>query len=200
MATNEPVRPQTFEQAYPGRFVSAKQLPADRPITVTIADVIVEQLEGEKGKEAKVIATFRERSKTTGAPLQLVLAKINAQCVVAMFGKRIADWYGKRLALYATDKLMPYPGAKGDDRFCVRVWGSPDIERDMSIQIKMPRRQPITVTLYSTRKGAVTEPAPAEAAPAGPVCPGCGASVADLDPGAQEYVQQSGTCPSCPKT
>lgn len=203
-------RPQTFEQAYPGRFLSAGQLP-QKPLTLTIADVVVEQLDGENGTEPKVVLTFRECSKATGQPIALVLAKINARCVAAMFGKAIAGWIGKRIALFATDQIMPYPAAKADDRYCIRIYGSPDIERDLAVQIKMPRRKPVSVTLRSTRKdapqathtvatqsggteGASARPAASEA----PSCPSCRHSIADLPQAAQDEIRNTGLCPACP--
>ena len=41
--------------------------------------------------------------------MQLVLAKVNAVAIKSMFGNDVRDWLRKRLTLYATTEIMPFP-------------------------------------------------------------------------------------------
>lgn len=145
-----------FDQLYPGRFLKAGQF-RGRQVTLTIAAVSLEDLEGERGKEQKAIVTFAER------PQQLVLCKLNGTCIKAMFGRKaVPDWIGKRVTFYPTADLMPMPTAKGDDRICIRVWGSPHLDREMTVEFAPPRRKPLRITLHPTgRPTTQAEPATA---------------------------------------
>jgi hypothetical protein len=129
---------QSFDQLFPGRFLKAGLLNG-QPATFTIKGVTREELEGEKGPEEKVVMTFEE------TPLALVLAKVNAVCVKAMFGPQIADWIGKRVTLYGTTAIMPLPTRK--DEPCLRVYGSPDITEEVKCEWTPPRRRKLTQIL-----------------------------------------------------
>jgi hypothetical protein len=146
-------KPKTFSELYPGRFLHADHL-GTKQHTLTIADVDVEDLHSEKGKQAKAVLAF-ERT-----PLLLVLAKINGTCLKAMFGPNVQDWKGKRVTFYATDKLAPMNGEP-----CVRVFGSPDITRDIAVEYPMPRRKAIKMTLKPTSNGAKADAAPPQPKP-----------------------------------
>lgn len=145
---------QSYDQLYPGRFLRAGQF-LGKQRTLTIANVVHDELEGDKGKEQKVIMTFQETK------LALVLCKLNATCIVGMFGKSIPAWIGKRVTFYPTDQLMPMPTAKGDDRMCIRVFGSPDIASDTRVEFKPPRRKALYIDLKCTKRA----PAPSSANP-----------------------------------
>jgi hypothetical protein len=73
----------TFDDLYAGRFFKASQMQG-RNVTLTIADVWTEELEGEKGADRKAILAFRETDR------QLVLPKINGVCIRAMFGANVS--------------------------------------------------------------------------------------------------------------
>ena len=139
--------PTSFDELYPGRFMKAG-LFKGRPVTLTIKRVYREKLMGESGEEGKSIIAFVERD------LELVLCKTNGLCLRAMFGTHIPDWIGKRVTLY------PSRDKSGENWFgndeAIRVKGSPDIERNMSVEIRRPRRKPRTVTLERT--GATERP------------------------------------------
>ena len=135
----------TYDQAYPGRFLKAGLFNGKRR-TLTIRRVFHDDMEGERGPERKVIMTFDE------TPLALVMCKLNASCIAGMFGKSIPAWYGKRVTFFATDTIMPMPKAKGDDRLCVRVYGSPDIAADVAHEFKMPRKRPLPIQLRAEGK------------------------------------------------
>src|SRR6185437_13183500 len=87
-------KPTVFDQLYPGRFLKAGEL-LGKKVTLTIADVDVEELEGDGGaKKVKAIISFRETKK------QLVACKTNGLCLREMFGKELANWTGKRVTLF----------------------------------------------------------------------------------------------------
>jgi len=164
MSNNNPT---SLADLYPGRFLKAGHLmhKGRDYFTLTIAQVFTEELDGDKGKERKAILAFRETSQ------QHVMPKINAQCVAAMLGNDVRQWVGKRISLYATDRYMPFPGRTGEDRFCVRVYGSPEIDKPIAVEFRPPRRKAIRMTMQPTGnaasqpKQAPKPQPPAEAAP-----------------------------------
>jgi hypothetical protein len=150
----------SYGELYPGRFIRAADIGKGKPV-FTIDRVVADDLEGDRGAERKVIVILRE------TPQAWVMSKINGTCLKAMFGSDVLAWHGKRVCLFSTDQLMPMPTAKGDDRFCIRVYGSPDLERDLTVEFKVPKRKPIVMTLKGPTKkpaGVAQEPAPAEGA------------------------------------
>lgn len=134
--------PTDFEECFPGRFIKGAELVGDRArLTLTIAGCHVELLEGSEGAKIKGILSFRDE------PKQLPLSKTVGLCIREMFGRRIADWKGKRITLYQDFW-------NGDP--CTRIWGSPDIDRDMQCVIALARRKPRTVTLHRVIEQPVT--------------------------------------------
>jgi hypothetical protein len=152
----------TYGELYPGRFIRAADLGKTKPV-YTIDRVLADDLEGDRGAERKVIVVFREIAQAW------VLSKINGTCLLAMFGRDVRAWSGKRVCLYATDQLMPMPTAKGDDRFCIRVYGSPDLTADLSVEFKVPKRKPILMTMKAPSKKP--QPLQDDAAPSDPNAP-----------------------------
>lgn len=140
-------RPVSFDELYPGRFLKAGLL-GDKKPTLTIRDVLVEELEGSDGVKKKAILYFRETD------LGLVACKTNGLCVRQMFGAKVQEWVGKRITLFATE-------FNGEP--CIRVWGSPDIAEDMSVEISLPKRKPFRMQLRrtDTRRRATPDQAPA---------------------------------------
>ena len=141
-------QPKNFDQLYPGRFLKAGTLDGKK-VTLTIAAIQHEKLEGEKGTELKAIMSF------AGKDMQLVLCKTNALCIKAMFGPILAGWKGRRITLYEGKVETPGP-MRGQP--CIRIWGSPEIEEDVTIPIKHPKRKAFEVTLHKT---PTNQPAPA---------------------------------------
>lgn len=126
-------KPTTYDQLYPGRFLKAGEL-LGKKVTLTIADVDLEELVGDTGKpQVKCIVSFRE------TPKKLVACKTNGLCFKEMFGKTIADWIGKRVTLFE-DSWNGEPAT--------RVWGSPDIAEEIEVTITLPRRRPFKKTLH----------------------------------------------------
>jgi hypothetical protein len=135
-------KPVDYDQLYPGRFIRAGEL-LDKKVTLTITDVDMEDLMGEDNKpKAKATVAFKETEK------QLVMCKTNGMSIKAMFGKKLSDWIGKRVTLFP-DTWNGEP--------CTRVWGSPDIQQDIEVEIALPRRRPFKKTMHAMGKanGAV---------------------------------------------
>ena len=160
-------QPKNFDQLYPGRFLKAGTLDGHQ-VTVTIAKIEHEKLEGEKGTELKAIFTF------VGKDMQLVCCKTNAMCIKAMFGNMLADWIGKRITLF--EGKVETPG-KMFGQPCLRIWGSPEIAADMTVQIKHPKKKAFDMVMHKVEgrpaSGAAAPPAqptppPAAAAPPPP--------------------------------
>lgn len=139
-------RPMNFDQLYPGRFLKAGHF--EQPRTLQIRDVEHEELHGDKGPQIKVIVHFSDEK------LSLVACKTNGLCFREMFGDHVPDWFGKRIALFAGE----WAGEP-----CVRVWGSPDIERDIDCVIALPRKKPFTMKLRALGKAAPKQQADAPA-------------------------------------
>lgn len=127
-------KPKNFDDLYPGRFLKAGNFDGKK-VTLTIKDVATESLEGEDGAKLKAIVHFAETDRA------LVACKTNGLCIREMFGASLAGWVGKRITLYP---------AEWNGEPCIRVFGSPDIERDMRVEIKLPRRKPFGMTLAKT--------------------------------------------------
>ena len=89
----------------------------------------MEQLEGDKGVENKLILSF------AGKTLQLVCNKTNALCMKEMFGNKVAAWLGKRVTFYPTETSF---GPKKVD--AIRIFGSPDLEADVEVAARIGRK------------------------------------------------------------
>ena len=137
--TQQPtIQPKNFDQLYPGRFLKAGILDGKK-VTLTIAKIEHERLEGEKGVELKVILSF------VGKEMQLVCCKTNALCIKGMFGPILASWVGTRITLFEGTVEVAGP-MKGQP--CIRIWGSPEIESDMTISIKHPKKKSFDMIMH----------------------------------------------------
>jgi hypothetical protein len=142
-----------FDQLFPNRFLKAGEFKG-KDVTLTVAAVDVEELEGDKGKQVKGIITFKETKK------QLVLNKTNGLCLRGMFGRDTGAWVGKRVTFW------PAPIDFGDAEIAIRVRGSPDLEADLEIEIKLARKKARTVKMFKTGPRGANGAAKKEAPPA----------------------------------
>jgi hypothetical protein len=131
----------TFDDLYPGRFLKAGNIPNGKA-NYTIKAVVRDQVEGEKGMEDKVVMSFEETA------MQLVLPKVNAVAIRAMFGGDVQQWIGKRVTLFTTTEIMPYPARRNEP--CIRVFGSPDIMEEVVCEWTPPKRRKLTQKLQPT--------------------------------------------------
>lgn len=131
-------KPLDWDELYPGRFLKAGQL-GDRKPTLTIASVDVERLQDDKGGEkVKGVISFRE------VPYQWALNKTNGLVLRELFGRSLEGWVGRRVTLYRG--AVESGSQKGNP--AVRVWGSPELERDRTITIALPRKKPFQVAVH----------------------------------------------------
>lgn len=125
-------KPVDWDELYPGRFIKASDFKG-KNVTLKIKEVNLEELEGDKGKQIKGVITFEKTEK------QLALNKTNGICIRDMFGKKVQEWVGKRITLFASVW-------NGDD--CIRIFGSPDIAETREITVQLPRKRPIAMTMH----------------------------------------------------
>jgi len=137
----------TYDQLFPGRFLKAGEFDG-RDVTLAIKDVYVDQIEGEDGVEKPQPVVSFEATKR-----ELALNKTNAQCMVAMWGDNTADWVNKRITLTPERD----PSGLSASGLCIRVKGSPELEKPVKLKIKLTRRAPVERTLVSTDKVSATE-------------------------------------------
>lgn len=138
------MKPTNYDELYPGRFLKAGLL-KNQKVTLTIKDVDLEQLEDNTGKpKGKAIISFVER------PMEMVACKTNGLCIKAMFGKELRDWIGKRITLFQ---------GQWNGEECIRIWGSPDIEKEFTVSVELPRRKPFPMTMHKVADKKETAPA-----------------------------------------
>lgn len=129
-------KPTVYDELYPGRFLKSALFKGTKP-TLTVKDVDLEELIGEDNKPTqKAILSFEER------PMQLVMCKTNGLCLKAMFGNQLKDWIGKKVTLFES---------QWNGEPCIRVWGSPDLVKDLTVSIALPRRRPFEMVLHQVR-------------------------------------------------
>lgn len=133
----------SFDELYPGRFIKATTFKGSTVTYRIRSRPDLEELHGNKGPEFKAIITF------DGERQGWVVCKTNGICLKAMFGKKLDDWVGKRVTLFA---------GTHDHQPCIRVWGSPDIDRDQEVIIAHPRKTPYTMLMHCTREQRVPAP------------------------------------------
>lgn len=148
-----------YDQLFPTRFLKAGQLLGQK-VPVTIAAVDVETLPSEKGDVVKGVVTLKNKDA------QWVLNRTNAECLKAMFGRVVADWIGKRVTLHGEMVRNPdREDVHNKTVLAIRVYGSPDIERDITFRLKLAKKAAVSITLRATGKTqAEPEPEPPVAA------------------------------------
>lgn len=140
-----------FRLLFPSRFIKAAQFKG-KDVTLTIDRIGSEELEGDKGKQLKLLVLFKERTRKGGS-LEMVCNRTNAECVAAMFGVKTEAWIGKRITLWP----MPYEGD-----VCIRVRGSPDLPKDLPFELKLPRKKARPMVMKKTKPDASAAPEPEE--------------------------------------
>lgn len=132
----------SYDDLFPSRFLKAEML-TDEFNTFCIKDVYVADLEGEDKKiERKAVIAFSD------CKYELTLAKVNGEAIKAMFGRDVKNWIGKRVTFWATNTIMPFPKKPNDP--CVRVYGSPDIDREVVCAWTPPKKREIVMRLQPT--------------------------------------------------
>jgi len=152
MSDHDDVRkPVDYDELFPGRFLKAG-LFKGQAVTLTIAAVVLEDLPtNEGGNKTRGVISFRESKK------QLVLNSTNGQCIAAMFGRKPQAWIGHKVT------FMPDRDRFGCEMVdCIRVKGSPELEQDMEIEVRLPRKKPKKRVLVKIGGAGAKESKPAE--------------------------------------
>lgn len=149
-------KPVDWQELYPGRFLHAADLKGKK-VTLRMTDINLELLEGDKGPQIKGLVSFEKTDK------QFALNKTNGLMIKAMFGSKLAAWVGKRITLFEDT---------WDGEPCLRVWGSPDIEKDIDVTIALPRKRPFDRVMRKVGAPAAVATPAAETAPASEREPG----------------------------
>lgn len=131
-------KPTDWDELYPGRFFKAGDLRGEH-LELEISAVDLEMLESDKGARIKGTLKFRNQDKG------LALNKTNGSCLKAMFGRSVQQWVGKRVVWFPTTTKL---GPKTEP--CIRIFGSPDIAADMTVEIILPKRKPIQMLVKAT--------------------------------------------------
>src|SRR5579863_4704163 len=97
-------KPVDWDELYPGRFMKAVDFKG-KPVTLTIAEVKIEELVGDKGPQIKGIVSFEKTEK------QLALNRTNGICLKAMFGRRVQEWIGHKVTLYPAEFVGNMPNS-----------------------------------------------------------------------------------------
>lgn len=146
--------------AFKGDYIAAVEFGGKTPL-ITIDHVKLIDLEGEDGKtKSKPVVYFREAKRGW------VLCKTTAQMLAALFGPETDGWTGKRVHLRAEDVQVGKERKPG-----IRIAGSPDIDKPVTFELRLPRKKPKRITLAKTVAGkaaapeAEPEPAPEADAP-----------------------------------
>jgi hypothetical protein len=126
--------PVDFDDLFPGRYMKAGQL-GDRKHTLTIVDVQTEMLPDDQGGERlRGVITFKE------VPYAWVINKTNATLLRAMFGRDVTTWKGRKVTLYRGEFRKDY---------AIRVWGSPELREDRTIEFRLPKKSKERWTLHA---------------------------------------------------
>jgi hypothetical protein len=125
-----------MEAMFPGRFIKAMDL-GGKDVTLTIESVALDELDGDGGKKVKGIVAF------AGAKKKWVLNRTNALALKAMWGRETDAWIGHKVTLYPTTF---------NDEPCIRVKGSPELEKPMEFELKLPKKKPRMMKLLPTGK------------------------------------------------
>ncbi len=134
-----------YELLYPGRFLKKQAL--TEPKVIRILEVIATELENEKGKmEQKVTIKY----KAADGDGEIVWCKSNAALTAAALDTPYhQQWVGKLLTIHHDPNVRFGGKAVGG----VRVFGSPEMTKQIKVEIKMPRKKtPDVYVLVPTDK------------------------------------------------
>jgi hypothetical protein len=130
---------------FPNNYIAAAEF-GGREVTYTIVRVKVDDLEQMNGgKKKKGIVVVQETEKAW------VLNRTNAECMKAMWGRETDAWIGKRVTLWPA----PFTDNEtGEVKPAIRIRGSPDLDKPITFELKLPRKKPVTLTMQVTGKAA----------------------------------------------
>ena len=145
-----------WESRFKGEYISAVELNNNRP-TLTIAKISISRVEDEKKKREvdKPVMWFKEIDRGW------MYCKTTGHCMAAMFGNNDDAWIGKRVTLYADPEVRFGSEQVGG----IRIAGSPDIAKPLTVRIKFPKKKAFEVQLAPTKAPTQQQQPPAASVP-----------------------------------
>lgn len=115
-------------------WLKAVMFPESGRMTLTVKGLRKAEIAfNDQEPKVQMIMSFQEINS------ELTLAKINIIPLIKLLGNDVALWPGRRVTFYATNQVMPHPLRK--DEPCIRVYGSPEIDKEMSCEWTPPKRR-----------------------------------------------------------
>lgn len=146
-----------YDELFPGRFLKSGEFKG-RDVTLAIKGIRTEKLPQQNGADrVRGIIAFE------GTDKELVLNRTNGEALKALFGRDTDKWVGKRVTFWPAPYTDSFTGEVGT---AIRVRGSPELAKDMTVEVKLPRKKPSKMTLKRTGQGGKKAPPPAETEPA----------------------------------
>lgn len=128
----------TWASLNPGEYIAADEF-GDKTPTMTIEAIDSESFEKDSGgHERRGVVTFKE------TPRKWVLNETNLQLLGAMWPTP-DDAIGHKVTLMAEPVKFGKETVQG-----IRVKGSPELEADLEVLVKLPRKKAQPRTLYKT--------------------------------------------------
>lgn len=134
-----------------GEYITAAEFGSAEP-TLTIGAVKLVKLEQEDGRQkSKGVIYFSDAKDPERG---WVLNRTNLELLAAMLGSETQNWIGRRVTLCAQNVRLGKETTLG-----IRVKGAPDLKQPLTVEVKLPRRKPVTVRLVPTGKASAADPA-----------------------------------------
>lgn len=132
----------TWETLNPGEYIKAEEFNG-KPVTMRIASIDRQdfELEDGSGHEKRGVVSFTETDR------KWVLNKTNIMLLKALW-PTIEDAIGQKVTLAVQQVQFGKEKVPG-----IRVIGAPHLTAPLQVQVKLPRRKAVTVTLVPTGKG-----------------------------------------------
>lgn len=138
-----------------GQYITAAEL-VGKEATVTIGRVVLEKVESMKVSDDAGAGKLKDRwivyfdgSKSDRGWL---LNRTNAECIKALWGREVDDWVGHKITLH-TQQVRVGPKMEPG----IRVKGTPEIDKPLTFDLKLPRKKAVPYTLVPTGKRKDTD-------------------------------------------
>tara|TARA_Y100000310_G_scaffold275946_1_gene292750 strand:+ start:349 stop:840 length:492 start_codon:yes stop_codon:yes gene_type:complete len=140
--------PKTVYDLHPSRWLKEENLQG-KQVTLQISKIHNETIKKQDGK-VKVCPIFSFHKTERNLECNVT----NRICMQAMFGDQVqTDWVGKKIVLFPSMVSMWDDEEKRMmDKPCIRIWGSPNIEEDMTVTVKLAKKKPFQMTMHATGK------------------------------------------------
>lgn len=143
-----------WESRFKGEYLSSAEL-GDRRPTFTIKQITIIRVDEEKPPEGEDAPKVEKKKKVTDKPVMwfkeidrgFMYCKTTGHSCAAMFGEDDDGWIGKRITLYADPNVRFGSEQVGG----IRVAGSPDITKPLTVRIKFPKKRAFEVQLVPTK-------------------------------------------------